>query len=179
MNGSAGCRGTGLSAGQPPQLGRALHQNLSPSPAALSPPLPPPGAARRSATCRAWRWRAWTASTCCSSPPAATSAASSSGRSQRWRSSTPSSVSACVWAVGGWCRCWACSLPACSVSAGSSPVYFIRSGSLGPPPPPSSPLWDRRNVLLTPHSSAISQEYIDLFIQEWLATINAANRNHA
>jgi phosphoglycerate dehydrogenase-like enzyme len=32
----------------------------------------------------------------------------------------------------------------------------------------SSPLWDQPNVLITPHSSAISREYIDLFIEEWL-----------
>lgn len=32
----------------------------------------------------------------------------------------------------------------------------------------ASPLWEQQNVLITPHSSAISQEYIDLFIQEWL-----------
>jgi len=36
------------------------------------------------------------------------------------------------------------------------------------PLPPSSPLWERRNILITPHSSAISREYIDLFIEEWL-----------
>ena len=39
------------------------------------------------------------------------------------------------------------------------------------PLPASSPLWDQPNVLITPHSSAISQEYIDLFIQEWLETL--------
>lgn len=39
------------------------------------------------------------------------------------------------------------------------------------PLPPSSPLWGRHNVLITPHSSAISREYIDLFIQEWLAAL--------
>jgi phosphoglycerate dehydrogenase-like enzyme len=32
---------------------------------------------------------------------------------------------------------------------------------------PASPLWEQPNVLITPHSSAISREYIDLFIQEW------------
>ncbi|MDK9717859.1 MAG: D-2-hydroxyacid dehydrogenase [Trichlorobacter sp.] len=32
----------------------------------------------------------------------------------------------------------------------------------------ASPLWKQRNVLITPHSSAVSWEYIDLFIQEWL-----------
>jgi D-2-hydroxyacid dehydrogenase (NADP+) len=31
-----------------------------------------------------------------------------------------------------------------------------------------SPLWGQPNVLITPHSSAISREYIDLFTQEWL-----------
>jgi len=36
------------------------------------------------------------------------------------------------------------------------------------PLPPDSPLWDQPNVLITPHSSAISREYIDLFIQEWI-----------
>ncbi|MEI6209743.1 MAG: NAD(P)-dependent oxidoreductase [Desulfuromonadales bacterium] len=36
------------------------------------------------------------------------------------------------------------------------------------PLPASSPLWERHNVLITPHSSAISREYIDLFIEEWL-----------
>lgn len=39
------------------------------------------------------------------------------------------------------------------------------------PLPPASPLWEPHNVLITPHSSAISQEYIDLFIQEWLGTL--------
>ncbi len=38
------------------------------------------------------------------------------------------------------------------------------------PLPSASPLWDESNVLITPHSSAISQEYIDLFIQEWVET---------
>jgi phosphoglycerate dehydrogenase-like enzyme len=35
------------------------------------------------------------------------------------------------------------------------------------PLPPMSPLWEQPDVLITPHSSAISREYIDLFIQEW------------
>ncbi len=35
------------------------------------------------------------------------------------------------------------------------------------PLPASSQLWEQPNVLITPHSSAISQEYIDLFIEEW------------
>ncbi len=38
---------------------------------------------------------------------------------------------------------------------------------------PDSPLWKQHNVLITPHSSAISLEYIDLFIQEWLETLRA------
>ena len=29
-------------------------------------------------------------------------------------------------------------------------------------------LWNHPNVVITPHSSAISQEYIDIFIQEWV-----------
>jgi len=36
---------------------------------------------------------------------------------------------------------------------------------------PTSPLWVQPNVLITPHSSAISREYIDLFIQEWLGIL--------
>ncbi|WP_298267580.1 NAD(P)-dependent oxidoreductase, partial [Geobacter sp.] len=36
---------------------------------------------------------------------------------------------------------------------------------------PGSPLWDRPDVLITPHSSAISREYIDLFMEEWLGTL--------
>ncbi len=39
------------------------------------------------------------------------------------------------------------------------------------PLPETSPLWDQPNVLITPHSSAISCEYIDLFIQEWIETV--------
>jgi phosphoglycerate dehydrogenase-like enzyme len=39
------------------------------------------------------------------------------------------------------------------------------------PLPPTSPLWEKHNVVITPHSSAISQEYIDLFVQEWLGTL--------
>lgn len=34
------------------------------------------------------------------------------------------------------------------------------------PLPPTSPLWELPNVLITPHSSAISREYIDLFLLE-------------
>lgn len=33
---------------------------------------------------------------------------------------------------------------------------------------PESPLWEQPNLLITPHASAVSQEYVDLFIQEWL-----------
>jgi D-2-hydroxyacid dehydrogenase (NADP+) len=40
------------------------------------------------------------------------------------------------------------------------------------PLPETSPLWEMPNVLLTPHSSAISREYIDLFIQEWIGRVN-------
>jgi phosphoglycerate dehydrogenase-like enzyme len=39
------------------------------------------------------------------------------------------------------------------------------------PLPPESPLWNQQGILITPHSSAISQEYIDLFIQEWLGIL--------
>ena len=35
----------------------------------------------------------------------------------------------------------------------------------------TSLLWEQPNVLITPHSSAISREYIDLFIQEWIETV--------
>lgn len=35
----------------------------------------------------------------------------------------------------------------------------------------ASPLWGFDSVLLTPHSSAISREYIDLFMEEWLGTL--------
>lgn len=41
------------------------------------------------------------------------------------------------------------------------------------PLPAASLLWELPNVLITPHSSAISQEYIDLFIQELLERIQA------
>ncbi|ACD96070.1 D-isomer specific 2-hydroxyacid dehydrogenase NAD-binding [Trichlorobacter lovleyi SZ] len=36
------------------------------------------------------------------------------------------------------------------------------------PLPSSSPLWEQHNVLVTPHASAVSREYIELFICEWL-----------
>lgn len=39
------------------------------------------------------------------------------------------------------------------------------------PLPPTSPLWGAPNILITPHSSAISREYIDLFLQEWRETL--------
>ena len=39
------------------------------------------------------------------------------------------------------------------------------------PLPLTSPLWDLPNVLITPHSSAISNEYIDLFTQEWIESL--------
>lgn len=38
---------------------------------------------------------------------------------------------------------------------------------------PESALWEQPDVLITPHSSAISQEYIDLFIQEWLEKLTS------
>ena len=39
------------------------------------------------------------------------------------------------------------------------------------PLPPTSALWEQPNVLITPHSSAISREYIDLFIHEWIERV--------
>ncbi|MBT0652246.1 D-2-hydroxyacid dehydrogenase [Geomobilimonas luticola] len=39
------------------------------------------------------------------------------------------------------------------------------------PLPPESPLWHEPKVLITPHSSAISREYIDLFIEELLGVL--------
>jgi phosphoglycerate dehydrogenase-like enzyme len=39
------------------------------------------------------------------------------------------------------------------------------------PLPPSSPLWKLPNVLITPHASAISQAYLDLYIDEWIETV--------
>jgi phosphoglycerate dehydrogenase-like enzyme len=59
-------------------------------------------------------------------------------------------------------------------------VYALRHGPLAgagldvfaeEPLQPASPLWEQPNVLLTPHSSAISREYIDLFIREWAETL--------
>jgi phosphoglycerate dehydrogenase-like enzyme len=39
------------------------------------------------------------------------------------------------------------------------------------PLPPSSPLWELPNVLITPHASAISREYLDLYIEEWVEAV--------
>jgi len=39
------------------------------------------------------------------------------------------------------------------------------------PLPPSSPLWTLPNALITPHASAISLEYLDLYIEEWIETV--------
>jgi len=36
---------------------------------------------------------------------------------------------------------------------------------------PSSPLWNLPNALITPHASAISREYLDLYIEEWVETV--------
>jgi D-2-hydroxyacid dehydrogenase (NADP+) len=36
---------------------------------------------------------------------------------------------------------------------------------------PTSPLWNLPNVLITPHASAISREYLDLYIEEWIETV--------
>lgn len=60
-------------------------------------------------------------------------------------------------------------------------LFALTNGPLGgagldvfavEPLPPDSPLWELPNVLITPHSSAISREYIDLFIQEWAENIS-------
>ena len=40
------------------------------------------------------------------------------------------------------------------------------------PLPSTSLLWEQPNVLITPHSSAISAEYLDLFIQEWIGFVS-------
>jgi phosphoglycerate dehydrogenase-like enzyme len=40
------------------------------------------------------------------------------------------------------------------------------------PLPPSSPLWKLPNVLITPHASAISREYLDLYIEEWIEIVS-------
>jgi D-2-hydroxyacid dehydrogenase (NADP+) len=39
------------------------------------------------------------------------------------------------------------------------------------PLPQSSALWNLPNALITPHASAISREYLDLYIEEWIETI--------
>ncbi|KAA0888032.1 D-2-hydroxyacid dehydrogenase [Oryzomonas rubra] len=39
------------------------------------------------------------------------------------------------------------------------------------PLPPTSALWEQPNVVITPHSSAISREYLDLFIHEWVGIL--------
>lgn len=39
------------------------------------------------------------------------------------------------------------------------------------PLPPTSPLWKLHNVLITPHASAISSEYLDLYIEEWIEAV--------
>ncbi len=39
------------------------------------------------------------------------------------------------------------------------------------PLPPASPLWKLPKVLITPHASAISSEYLDLYIDEWIAAV--------
>jgi D-2-hydroxyacid dehydrogenase (NADP+) len=38
---------------------------------------------------------------------------------------------------------------------------------------PSSALWKLPNALITPHASAISQEYLDLYIEEWIETVRS------
>ncbi len=44
------------------------------------------------------------------------------------------------------------------------------------PLPPSSRLWNLPNVLITPHASAISREYLDLYIEEWIETFKGVGR---
>ncbi len=39
------------------------------------------------------------------------------------------------------------------------------------PLPPSSPLWRLPNALITPHSSAICCQYLDLYIEEWIGLV--------
>jgi phosphoglycerate dehydrogenase-like enzyme len=39
------------------------------------------------------------------------------------------------------------------------------------PLPLSSPLWELPNALITPHSSAMSQEYLDIYVEEWVQTV--------
>jgi len=44
------------------------------------------------------------------------------------------------------------------------------------PLPSSSPLWTLPNALITPHASAISREYLDLYIEEWIETVRSIRR---
>ena len=39
------------------------------------------------------------------------------------------------------------------------------------PLPTSSQLWELPNVLITPHASAISREYLDLYVDEWIEIV--------
>ncbi len=39
------------------------------------------------------------------------------------------------------------------------------------PLPTSSPLWEFPNALITPHTSAISREHLDLYVEEWIETV--------
>ncbi len=39
------------------------------------------------------------------------------------------------------------------------------------PLPTSSPLWELPNALITPHTSAISREHLDLYVEEWIETV--------
>jgi len=39
------------------------------------------------------------------------------------------------------------------------------------PLPQGSPLWKLPNVLITPHASAISDEYLNLYLDEWIETV--------
>jgi len=41
------------------------------------------------------------------------------------------------------------------------------------PLPQSSALWNLPNALITPHASAISREYLDLYIEEWVETVRS------
>jgi len=40
------------------------------------------------------------------------------------------------------------------------------------PLPSTSELWGLPNVLITPHASAICREYLDLFVEEWIAAVS-------
>ena len=46
------------------------------------------------------------------------------------------------------------------------------------PLPPSSLLWTLPNALITPHASAISREYLDLYIEEWIETVRTLIPSH-